>query len=138
MKKKITVFLLATVLVLSLFACGNNDGTSENNENSDTNVVKIDKTIDAVAAELGLNNKQEKAYDMVGASDGAAFDDNIQLYRYEDQNSEAYQAITGDGYDMGIAVVKATASNDGMVLVYTGEGSAEIQLVNKFKELQFK
>ena len=53
MKKKITVFLLATVLVLSLFACGNNDGTSENNENSDTNVVKIDKTIDAVAAELG-------------------------------------------------------------------------------------
>ena len=75
---------------------------------------------------------------MVGASDGAAFDDYIELYLYEDQNSEAYQAITGDGYDMGIAVVKATASNDGMVLVYTGEGSAEIQLVNKFKELQFK
>ena len=95
MKKKITVFLLATVLVLSLFACGNNDGTSENNENSDTNVVKIDKTIDAVAAELGLNNKQEKAYDMVGASDGAAFDDNIELYLYEDQNSEATRRSQG-------------------------------------------
>ena len=138
MKKKITVLLLAAVLSLSLFSCGNDSGDTTGDNAGDTNVTKIDKTIDAVANELGLKNKQEKAYDMLGASDGAGFDGNIEIYIYEDQNSDAYKAITGDGYDMGIAVIKASASNDGVVLVYTGEGSAEIQLVDKFKELQFK
>lgn len=138
MKKKITVFLLTAVVIMNFFACGNDGGASENKGNSNSDTIKIDKTVDAVADALELKNKQEKAYEIIGASDGAGFDDNIEIYIYDDQDSDAYKAITGDGYDTELGVIKAAASNDGVILIYTGEGSAEIQLVDKFRALQFK
>ena len=75
---------------------------------------------------------------MIGAADGAAYDGNIELYLYEDEDSDAYKDVIGDGYDLGITVVKATAYNDGMVLVYTGEGEPDQALIDQFKALAIK
>ena len=130
-KRKVLVLVLSILLCIGLAACGGGDSDK-------ADVPKIDKTIDAVAAELELTNKEEKAFDMIGAADGAAFDGGIELYLYEDQNSDAYKDVTGDGYDLGITVVKAAAHNDGMIMVYTGEGEPDKEIVDKFNALAFK
>ena len=43
-------------------------------------VPKVEKTVDAVAEALGLTDeKQEKAFEMVGATDGAGYGD-VEIY----------------------------------------------------------
>lgn len=130
-KRKVFILALSLLLCFGLAACGGGDSDKDD-------VPKIEKSIDAVAAELELTNKEEKAFDMIGATDGAAFDGNIELYLYEDKDSDAYKAVTGDGYDLGITVLKAAAHNDGMILVYTGEGEPDQALIDKFDALAFK
>ncbi|SCJ97041.1 Uncharacterised protein [uncultured Eubacterium sp.] len=130
-KRKVFVLVLSLLLCIGLAACGGGDSDQ-------ADVPKIEKSVDAVAAELELSNKEEKAFDMIGAADGASYDGNIELYLYEDQDSDAYKAVTGDGYDLGITVVKATAHNDGMIMVYTGDGEPDKDLVDQFNALAFK
>lgn len=130
--KKLLVLLLALVLCFGVVACGSDDSGSGEPE-----VAKIEKTVDAVVAELGLTGeKQEKAFDMVGANDGAGYGD-YEIYIY-DESSDAYKDITGDGYNMGFAILKATASNSGVVLIYSGDGEAEQAIIDKFNEIAFK
>lgn len=132
MKRRLFILMLIGVFAFSITACG-----SESSNTQEAATVKIDKTVDSIAAELGLENKQEKSPELIGASDGAAYDGNIEIYIYEDTGSESYQKITGDGIDLGITVVKAAASNDGAILVYSGEDEPDQDIITKFNSLSF-
>ena len=98
---------------------------------------KVEKTVDAVAEALGLTDeKQEKAFEMVGATDGAGYGD-VEIYIY-DESSDAYKDVIGEGYDMmGIAVIKAAAYKDGVVLVPSGSDGIDQGIIDKFNELNF-
>lgn len=132
--KKLLVVFLSLIMCFGMSACGSkesSDGSSDGQE-----AKKIEKTVDAIAQELGFTDeKQEKAYQMVGAEDGAGYG-NYEIYIY-DEDSEAYADVTGDGYDLGILVVKALASNDGVIIVYSGEGEPDQAIIDKFNELNF-
>lgn len=132
--KKILAFLMALILCIGMVGCGSDDKDTGTNE---PEVKKIEKTTDAIVSELGLTDeKQEKAFEMVGAKDGAGYG-KYEIYIY-DESSDAYKDITGDGYDMGITVIKATASNSGAVLIYSGEGDADQTIIDKFNAIVFK
>ncbi len=135
MKKKVLIFTTIVSLILCFTACGDdNKGTTTEPE-----VPKIEKTVDAVAKELGLKNKTEKSAEMIGAVDGAGYDGDIEIYLYDNLDSEEYKALTGDGYDMmGLTTIKATAAKDGMVLIYTGDGEIDQSIVDSFNALEFK
>lgn len=133
--KKVLIVLLSFVMCLCISACGSKDDSGDSSS-GEQEVKKIEKTVDAVAAELGFTEeKQEKAYQMIGAEDGAGYG-NYEIYIY-DEDSEAYSNVTGEGYDLGILVVKAVAANDGVVIVYSGEGEPDQAVIDKFNELAF-
>lgn len=90
-----------------------------------------------MAEALGLTDeKQEKAFEMVGATDGAGYGD-VEIYIY-DESSDAYKDVIGEGYDMmGIAVIKAAAYKDGVVLVPSGSDGIDQGIIDKFNELNF-
>lgn len=127
MKRRLFILMLIGVFAFSITGCGSQ---SSNTQEADT--VKIDKTVDSIAAELGLENKQEKIPELIGAYDG-----NIQIYIYENTGSESYQKITSDGIDLGITVVKADASNGGEIVVYSGEDEPDQNTITKFDSLNF-
>ena len=132
--KKILVFLMAIILCIGMVGCGSDDKDTDTNE---PEVKKIEKNTEAIVSELGLTDeKQEKAFEMVGAKDGAGYG-KYEIYIY-DEISDEYKDITGDGYDMGITVIKATASNSGAVLIYSGEGDADQTIIDKFNAIVFK
>ena len=136
MIKKILVTIPILTLLLFAAACGN-EASGDGDAAAD--VPKIEKNIDAVAAELGLENKQEKSPEMIEASDGAGFDGGVELYLYEDTSSDAYRDITGDGYDMmGISTIKAAAANDGMILVFSNGEEGDPSLIEAFEALRFE
>lgn len=131
--KKIIVALLSIILCFGLVACG--DGGD--NKTSETETPKVEKTVTAIAEAMGFTDEpQEKAFEMVGATDGAGYGD-YEIYIY-DENSDAYDQITGDGYDMGLAVMTATASNNGVVLIYVGDGKADQTTIDNFNGLNIK
>ncbi len=125
--KKLLIFLLSLILCLGLSGCS---------LSNDSDNKKIEKTVDAVAAELGFTDeKQEKAYQMIGAEDGAGYG-SYEIYIY-DEGSEAYDDVTEDGYDIGMYTVKAIASNDGVVLVHSGADEPDQAIIDKFEDLEF-
>lgn len=129
--KKTLLLLLSLILCIGITACGSSDNSGE------PEVVKIEKTVDAVASELGFSGeKGYKAFEMIGANDGAGYGD-YEIYIY-DENSDAYADITGDGYDMGFGVIQSTAANDGVVLIYSGDGEADQTIIDKFNTIEFK
>ena len=68
--KKILVFLMALILCIGMVGCGSDDKDTDTNE---PEVKKIEKTTEAIVSELGLTDeKQEKAFEMVGAKDGGS------------------------------------------------------------------
>lgn len=132
--KKLTTLLLAMLLCFGLFACGNNTDTADNEntaEGSDTNTVKIEKNIDAVAEHLGLKDGSETAYSMIGAKAGKEYNDGaVELYQFDEDSAE-YEAITKDE-----GSVKAAAHKDGIVLLFTGDPDQD--MIKKFKAIEFK
>lgn len=124
--RTLSLVVMTLILCLGLVGCG---GSSD--------APKIEKTVDAIAEAMDFTDeKQEKAFEMIGATDGAGFGD-YEIYLY-DENSDGYETITGDGYDFGIAVVKAAAVNNGAVLIYAGEDAPEQEIIDKFQALSFK
>ena len=107
-------------------------------ENPDPGETVIEKSIEAVAASLGLTYEGPKAYEMIGAKAGATYGNGIEIYEY-DENSEAYRKIISEeGYDiMEGFTVRATAYNSGIVIIYSGEGVMDNKLLEKFKALKF-
>ena len=56
-----------------------------------------------------------------------------------DESSDAYKDVIGEGYDMmGIAVIKAAAYKDGVVVqVASGSDGIDQGIIDKFNELNF-
>lgn len=125
MKKFLAVFLICA-LCFAFAACGSKDdgGTDQ----SEPEVAKIEKTVDAVAEELGLGEGSETLYEMIGAEAGKEYKDGeVELYLF-DEGSDEYKDI-----EAGNGVIEAAATNSGMIILADDE-----ELVNKFKEIQFK
>ena len=131
--KKVLVLMMSLMLCLGMAACGSKDEGSDSGASAEKDVPKVEKTVDAVAEALGLTDeKQEKAFEMVGATDG-----DVEIYIY-DESSDAYKDVIGEGYDMmGIAVIKAAAYKDGVVLVPSGSDGIDQGIIDKFNELNF-
>ena len=103
--KKVLVLMMSLMLCLGMAACGSKDEGSDSGASAEKDDPKIYTTVHAVAEALGLTDeKQEKAFEMVGATDGAGYG-NVEIYIY-DESSDAYKDVIGEGYDMmGIAVI---------------------------------
>ena len=127
--KKILIFLMALILCISFAACGSSDSDEE---------PSVEKTVAAVAEAMGFEGEgEEKAYEMVEADDGAGFGD-YEIYIFNDENSEAYQALAGDGYDYIFGPIKADAANAGVVLIYNGDSEPDQSTLDKFNALNIK
>lgn len=141
--KKFTIMILVLVLALGLAACGGSktDSSEEPAEEpaaeeqaaeEPAEVPTIEKNIDAVAEALGLKNKEETYYDMVGADDGAEFNGGaVEIYQY-DPASDAYKDI-----EAGNGAIKAEACNSGFVLVVPEGTEPDKKLIKAFKALEF-
>ena len=118
---------MALILCMSFAACGSSDEKPS-----------VEKTVTAVAEAMGFEGEgEEKAYQMLEADDGAGFGD-YEIYIYDDENSEVYQALTGDGYDFMFGPIKADAANAGVVLIYSGDSEPEQATLDKFNALKIK
>ena len=129
MKKALIIFLIG-VCALTMVACGSEKAAEE--EKAEPEVVKIEKSIDAVAEALGLSGKSETFYDMIGAEDGAEFNDGtVEIYQY-DPESKDYKDI-----EKGKGAIEAEACNSGFVLVIPDGTEPDQKLVKSFNELTF-
>lgn len=125
MKKFFAIFLACT-LCFALAACGSKD--DGDTDRSEPEAVKIEKTVDAVAEELELGEGSETFYQTIGAEAGKEYKNGeVELYLF-DENSDEYKKI-----EEGNGEIAASATNSGMIILANDE-----DLINKFKEIQFK
>lgn len=136
--KKFTIMILVLVLALGLAACGGSktDSSEEPAEEpaaeEPAEVPTIEKNIDAVAEALGLKNKEETYYSVIGADDGAEFNGGtVEIYQY-DPASDAYKDI-----EAGNGAIKAEACNSGFILVVPEGTEPDKKLIKAFKALEF-
>ncbi len=128
--KKALILCLILALAVVMTACGGDK--AETSEEDTTQVVKTEKTIDAVADALGLTGKSETFYDMIGADDGAEFNDgSVEIYQY-DPESEAYKNI-----EAGKGEIEAAACNSGFIIVFPEGTDPDQKLLDTFNSLQF-
>ena len=125
--KKILVLLLALIICFSLAACGTSDEEPT-----------VEKTVAAVSDALGFEGDGEyKAYQIIEADDGAGFGD-YEIYIYNDESSQVYKDLTGDGYETGFGSMKAAAGKSGVILLYNGDGEPDQAIIDKFNSLNIK
>ena len=128
--KKVLILCLIVVFAVALTACGSNKAAEE--DTPDTDTVKIEKNIDAVAEALGLSGKSETYYEMIGADDGAEFNDGaIEIYQY-DPESEAYKNI-----EKGQGEIEAAACNSGFIVVVPDGTEPDKKIIDAFNNLAF-
>ena len=132
--KKIFVLLLALAIGISMVACGGSDKDAKEGakEAPKEDVKKVEKSVDAVAAELGLEGGEETFYSMIGAVDGKEYNDGkIEIYKF-DVDGEDYKRTETAKEINGAPVIL----NDGMVLMFTD--TQDDEMVKKFQALKFK
>ena len=128
--KKVLILCLIGIIAMVFCACGSEKAAEE--EKAEPEVVKIEKNIDAVAEALGLSGKSETFYDMIGAEDGAEYNDGaIELYQYDPESKEYKDIENGKG------AIEAEACNSGFVLVVPDGTKPDKKLVKSFEELTF-
>ena len=136
MKKLITVLCIVAIAA-SFAACSNNTAGGKKAEQSttvSTTVAKTEKTADAVAKALNFSNKEEKAFGVIGASDGAAYStaggNHAEIYIYTDNQADGYKAFFEEG----------TVEINNNVMLYL-EGKADTdenkEIIKEFKSLNF-
>ena len=127
--KKALVICLIGILVMVLAGCGSEKAEEKSPE---ANEVKIEKNIDAVAEALGLSGKSETFYDMIGAEDGAEYNDGtIELYQYDPESKDYKDIEKGEG------AIEAAASNRGFVLVVPDGAKPDQDIIDTFNSLIF-
>lgn len=148
--KKGVAFLLVFVLALSFAACGSsNEAVLSADSNTQAPVqeepvqeepqpeaetTKTPKTVDDIANALGLTGKSEVWFAMIGASDGAEFNDgSIELYIYDNTDADQYKGFSENKGMYGTAFV-----NDGVVLVFLDGIEPDQDLVDAFRALVFE
>lgn len=135
MKKLITVLCIVAITA-SFVACSNNTAGGKKAEQStvSTTVAKTEKAADAVAKALNFSNKEEKAFGVIGASDGAAYStaggNHAEIYIYTDNQADGYKAFFEEG----------TVEINNNVMLYL-EGKADTdenkEIIKEFKSLNF-
>lgn len=136
MRRKMVLLLLLVFMAFGTAACSDNNsqqaGTT-NIEQQEEKVKKIDKNIDAVAEELGLSEKSDAFYSMIGAIDGKKYNEhNAELYQF-DTDSDAYKQIIGSN-----SVLNVSAYKDGIILVFPIGTEPDAELIEKFNKIRFK
>jgi len=133
MMKKVLILTIAVIFSIALVACGSDQAAEEETaDTTDTEVVKIEQNIDAVAEALGLSGKSETYYEMIGAKDGAEYNDgSIELYQY-DPESQDYKDI-----EKGEGAIEAAACNNGFIIVVPDGTDPDKKIIDAFKNLQF-
>ena len=134
MKKHILIGLIMALLVC-FCGCGGQSGEQTTTETTETITQEqtVKRSIDAVAEELGLTGKSETYYTVIGAKDGAEFNDGtVELYLY-DPNDQNYKDIAD-----GNGVIKAEAVNNGVILVVPEGTEPDAEIVAKFKDISIK
>lgn len=128
--KKLTAILMAFLLCIGITACGSSDkDTSKDSAKED--VKKTERSIDAVAEELGLSNGSETLYQLIGAENGKEYNSGaVELYQF-DVSSDEYKAI-----EEGTGSIKAAACNDGFIIVFSKEQDDD--MIKAFKDMVFK
>lgn len=136
MKKLITVLCIVAIAA-SFAACSNNTSGGKKAEQSttvSTTVAKTEKTADAVAKALNFSNKEEKAFGVIGASDGAAYStaggNHAEIYIYTDNQADGYKAFFEEG---------TVEVNNNVLLYLDGKADADEnkEIIKEFKSLNF-
>lgn len=134
--KKVLVAILALVMVFSFTACGGGESEESTNEpaaqeqKSEPEAEKIEKTPDAVASALGIEGEgEDQFYDMIGAEAGKSYDSKIEIYVF-DPNSDAYKEIEEKGET---GEVKMDAYKDGVSIIIQEDDNYK----EKFDKLEF-
>lgn len=128
--KKALIICLIGILALTMVACGSEKAAEE--EKAEPEVVKIEKNIDAVAEALGLSGKSETFYDMIGAKDGAEFNDGaVEIYQYDPESKDYKDIEKGEG------AIEAEACNSGFVLVVPDGAKPDQDIIDTFNSLNF-
>lgn len=95
--------------------------------------AKTEKTVDAIADALGLTDKTEVMFSIVGAQDGAEFNGgDVEVYIYEDQNADGYK-----GFASGSGMFGTAYCRDGVVLVFLDGVEPDTKIVEAFEGLTF-
>ena len=130
MMKKVLILALVVIFAVVLTACGAEKTAEE--DTPDTEVVKIEQNIDAVAEALGLEGKSETYYEMIGAKDGAEFNDgSVELYQYDPESKDYKDIEKGEGN------IEAAACNNGFILVFPEGTDPDKKIVDLFNSLNF-
>lgn len=131
--KKLLFVLLTLTICIGMTACGGTKTDTKTDTSDEPTVTAIERTVDAVATELGLTGGSETYYSMIGAIAGKEFNDGaIEIYQY-DLTSEEYAKIKNGEASNGITFA---AYNNGFAIVSVkGDNSA---IVTKFKALTIK
>lgn len=139
MKKLITVLCIVAIAA-SFAACSNNTADGKKAEQStvsttvSTTVAKTEKTADAVAKALNFSDKEEKAFGVIGASDGAAYTtaggNHAEIYIYTDNQADGYKAFFEDG---------TVEINNNVMLYLDGKADTDEnkEIIKEFKSLNF-
>lgn len=136
--KKFMMFALVLILSISMIGCGSSDAEEPSDAPEISETVEepapepIEKTIPAIAEALGLSGQSEVYFEVIGARDGAEFNDGaVELYIF-DEDQEEYKTLTsGDGF------VVPAAYHDGVVLVFPEGTDPDPELVQAFDALTF-
>lgn len=150
-KKKVIVLIIASMMIASLSACGNDSGKSANVENQEQSneeeqtdeqvneeepaAVPTETTLadlEAYLLDKGVltGEKTETAASMIGAVSGFKYaDSHAEFYEY-DENSDAYKTLSSGGSveieGMSGYAVSATSINGKYVLIASGDISQEV------------
>ena len=153
-KKKVIVLIIASMMIASLSACGNDSGKSANVENQEQSneeeqtdeqvneeepaAVPTETTLadlEAYLLDKGVltGEKTETAASMIGAVSGFKYaDSHAEFYEY-DENSDAYKTLSSGGSveieGMSGYAVSATSINGKYVLIASGDISQEVLLI---------
>ena len=133
--KKILVILVSALIALTICGCGGSSDEEQTTETTQTTtkVAQIERSIDAVAEELGLIGKSEVYYTVIDAQDGAEFNDGtVELYMYEPESTTYQDIADGNG------VINAVACNNGFILVVPDGSEADDSLISRFNELSIE
>ena len=135
--KKLLSILLVLALCFSFAACGGGESGGDVNENNDggnvETVKKIEKNIDAVAAELGFEGGEETLYEFIGATAGKEYNEGaVELYQF-DVDSDVYKGIEDTGE---VSSIKVAAYKDGIALIFAGD--VDQTIVDAFNAIEFE
>lgn len=159
MKKKFLALIIASMMVTSLSACGNDSEKSANVENQEQSNEEAQQEEQADEEEPAAEpaettladletylldkgvlsgEKTETLASMIGAVSGFKYaDSNAEFYEY-DENSDAYKTLSSGGSveieGMSGYAISATAINGKYILIASGDVSQElIDAFNSFE-----